>query len=733
MNKVKTITIKIEGMTCASCVNRVERAIKKAEGVKDVYVNLANEQATLSIDSEKFRFNKLKEVISESGYNVIEPKLEDLQYDIFNLKSKEKFHKSKIDFLSSLIFTVPIFTLNMSMMSAELLNFLNLKHYSINYILFILTTLLILISGRKFYIRFIKNLIRFNFDMDSLISIGTASAFIYSSIITFYLDFFPTQSGHNVYFDTTAMIITLVLFGRWLETKAKFKTNQAINELIKIQPQKATVKIGNSEVEININQLKINDIVLVKPGQRIPTDGIVISGFTTVDESIITGESMPVEISVNSKVKSGSMNKTGFIEYKVTSNANDSTLGQIIRLMEQSQSTKAPIQKTADKIASVFVPIVISIAFLTFILWLIFRNDFETALVNSISVLIIACPCALGLAIPTAIIVGIGSAAKNGLLIRNGSSLEIFHKVKVIFFDKTGTLTNKKLKVDSYKASNLTIDEVLSFVVPAEKKSEHPIAEAIIEFAKNFQFKEKKLEEFESKTGLGINAIVDGQKIIIGNSNFIKEAIPKIDESISDSNDFYSKIFVAIQNKLVAIFNVSEEINEEALSVIKKFNDVNIKTFILSGDRFETTRYLAEKCKVNAFEAELLPEDKVKIIKKFQDKGLITAFIGDGINDAPSILQADVGIAMGKGADVAILSGDVILLNNNLSNIFKFSKLSKRVDLAIKQNLFCTFIYNIIGIPLAALGLLTPIFAAFAMSMSSVSVVLNSLRLKRTQ
>lgn len=730
MNKIQTVTLQIEGMTCASCVARVEKAISRANGVINVSVNLANEKASISVDKEKFNPDEIKKLVEEAGYEVKSIEDSSKTSNLFNFQSDIKQKNAKREFIISLLLTIPVFVLNMASMSKQFYAITNLSPFFVNIILFFLTISLILTSGKKFYIQFFKNLSHLSFDMNSLISIGTGSAFLFSSIITFYPNILPENLHNHVYYDTTAVIISLILLGKWLEAKAKFKTNEAINELIKIQPQTAFVKNGNQEIEKPIDDLQINDIVIVKPGQNIPTDGIVIGGFSNVDESLITGESIPIEKSVGSRVKSGSVNKTGYIEYRVISSAANSTLGQIIKLMEQSQNVKAPIQKTADKISSVFVPIVILIALLSFILWYIISNKIDIALVNFISVLIIACPCALGLAIPTALVVGIGNAAKKGILIRDGNSLETFNKVSTIFFDKTGTITSKKLKVESFKLFDIEVERLLEFIIPAEKKSEHPIAEAIIDFSKNYSFNPKTLESFESKTGFGITASVEGHKIIIGNFNFIKEKSKKNLKINSENN--LSEIYVLFNDELKAIFTISEEIKQEAPKVIKTFSDKGIKTILLSGDKAISSKKVAEKCGFKAFESELLPEDKLKIIKKFQEKGETVAFVGDGINDAPSITNADVGIAMGSGTDIAILSGDVILLNDNLENLLLFKEISKKVDKAIKQNLFWAFIYNVIGIPLAAFGMLNPIFAAFAMSMSSVSVLSNSLRLKKS-
>jgi Cu+-exporting ATPase len=732
MSKVETFILKIDGMTCASCVARVEKAISRASGIQNVSINLATEKATITANTDLYNFNEIRELIKDAGYDA--QKIEKLfgGKDSIKKTADENLKRTKESFFISLIFSIPIFLINMGMMSDKLMHLIPLDQNKINIVLFLLTLPIIFISGRKFYILFIKNLIRFTFDVNSLIAIGTGSAFLFSSVVTFYPSALPEQLRIHVYFDTTAVIITLILLGRWLEARAKNKTNEAVNQLIQIHPQKALVKINNIEVEKDVNDLSVNDVVIVKPGQYIPTDGIVEDGFSTVDESIITGESLPVEKEKLSKVRSGSINKTGYLEYRVSSSAANSTLGQIIKLMENSQSSKPPIQKIADNIASIFVPIVILIALISFIFWFIYSRQLNIALINFISILIIACPCALGLAIPTALIVGIGSAAKKGILVRDATSLELFHKVTTIFFDKTGTLTDKKLLVESYKLFELKIEDVLEYLIPAETKSEHPIAEALINFSKKYKFEFKQVESFESRTGLGINAIVDGKKVIIGNRKFISDNFIKIQSEFNDDSKEGNEVFVIIDNKLSAVFYFSEEIKKESQKVIEKFNQVGIKSFILSGDKISNTKKIAEKIGVSDYESDLLPEDKMEYIKKYQSKGKIVAFIGDGINDAPSINQSDVGIAMGSGTDVAILSGSVILLNDNLENVYAFREISKKVNHTIKQNLFWAFIYNIIGIPLAAVGLLNPIFAALAMSMSSVSVISNSLRVKKS-
>ncbi len=543
------------------------------------------------------------------------------------------------------------------------------------------------------------------------------------------------MSSHT-YFETTAVIITLILMGRLLESRAKSKTSLAIKKLIELKPQTVLIKRNNVEQEISLDELSIGDVVIIKPGGKIPADGEIISGFSSVDESMITGESMPVEKSINSKVIGGTINKTGSFEFEVTAIGDNSILGQIIKLVEEAQGSKAPIQKLADKIAAVFVPVIILIAAITFFGWLIFSSaGFSIALLNFVAVLIIACPCALGLATPTAIIVGTGKGAQSGILIRNAESLELAHKIDTIIFDKTGTITTSKPKVTSIHTYSIDENELLTLTASLEQNSEHPIAQAIVGYGKDKGIKSETTDNFESLTGSGLKGQVAGEKMLIGNKNLMENysiSIKVFESVINEVSDLgKTLVFVAINNELKGLIILEDEIKNNSTEVISKLKKMKLNTVLLTGDNNEVAKGISQKVGFDDYKAEVLPEDKLNIVSEFQNKGKIVAMVGDGINDAPALVQSNVGIAMGTGTDVAIESGDIILMSGDLNGVLKAIKLSRLTLATIKQNLFWAFIYNIIGVPLAALGLLNPMIAALAMSFSSVSVVTNSLRLKR--
>ncbi|MCW9064892.1 MAG: copper-translocating P-type ATPase, partial [Ignavibacteriaceae bacterium] len=492
----------------------------------------------------------------------------------------------------------------------------------------------------------------------------------------------------------------------------------------------------NVEQEILLEELSIGDVVIIKPGGKIPADGRIINGFSAIDESMITGESIPVEKIINSKVIGGTINKTGTFEFEVTAIGDNSILGQIIKLVEEAQGSKAPIQKLADKIASVFVPVILLIAAVTFIGWLIFSSvGFSIALLNFVAVLIVACPCALGLATPTAIIVGTGKGAQNGILIRNAESLELAHKIDTIIFDKTGTITTGKVTVTSVHTNSIDEKELLTLTGSMELKSEHPIAQAIVSYGKDKEIRFENISEFESLTGSGLKGQVSGKEIIIGNENLMENysistnAFKTLIDEYSDIGK--TLVFVAIKRELKGLLILEDEIKNNSKEVISKLKKMSLKTVLLTGDNNQAAKVISLKAGFDDYKAEVLPEDKLNVISDFQNNGKVVAMVGDGINDAPALVQSNVGIAMGTGTDVAIESGDIILMSGDLNGVLKAIKLSKLTLATIKQNLFWAFIYNVIGVPLAALGLLNPMIAALAMSFSSVSVVTNSLRLKR--
>ena len=737
--KIKTerISLPVEGMTCASCVMRVEKALSKIEGIKDVSVNFATEKASFTFDPDTVDVKTISSVVEDAGYKI---DVSSFDKNGSGNKKEESHLKSEFErnlrneLILSILLTIPILILSMGNLFDGFSNLVPLSQDNINKILLLLTVPVVFISGKRFFKVFWKELLYFRAEMNSLVAIGTGAAFTYSTIATLFPELISGNTIPHVYFDTTTVIITLILFGRWLEAKAKSKTGYEIKKLIELQPKTALIKVNGEEKTIKIENLKHGDIVVVKPGGKIPVDGKIIYGNSTVDEAMVTGESLPVEKSINSKVIGGTINKTGSFEFEVTAIGDNSVLGQIIKLVEEAQASKAPIQQLADKVAGIFVPVVIGIALVTFGGWLIIggNNSFGIALINFVAVLIIACPCALGLATPTAIIVGTGKSARHGILIKNGQVLELVHKMKAIVFDKTGTLTEGKPVVSQIKFFNINENELLKFTASLEKKSEHPIGQTIFEYVKQKKINISEPDSFNSITGKGIEGSINSKKVIAGNKKLMLEN--NIDLSslngLENENNLKTSVYVAIDGKLKGIIGIDDELKEFSAEAVDSLREIGIKTIMITGDSKNAAKSVAEKIRIDEFKAEVLPQDKSNAIKKLQNKYGVTAMVGDGINDAPALAQSDIGIAIGKGTDVAIETAEIILVNDDLRNVVKAIKLSKQTLRTIKQNLFWAFIYNSIGIPLAALGMLNPMFAALAMSLSSVSVISNSLRLK---
>ncbi len=734
----------VEGMTCASCVARVEKSLKKIEGIANVSVNFATEKVSFEID-EKTDISVAADAIGKYGYilhtekssgETDNSKTENSEDKIF----EEHFKTLKKDFYFALILTIPLFIISMFREFSFFQSFWNLSADYTNKILLILATPIVLISGKRFFSSFWANLKHFSANMDTLVAVGTGTAFIYSLIATLFPTLISsTNIVHHVYFDTAGVIILLILLGKVLETQAKSKTNTAIKKLLELKPDEATIIVDGKEIIVKSSQLKIGTIVIVKPGDKIPTDGKVIEGFSVVDESMLTGESFPVEKSVGANVIGGTINKNGTFTFEITALGDTSVLGQIIKLVEEAQGSKAPIQKLADKVSAIFVPVVIGIAILTFAAWMIFPQIpiFNIALLNFVAVLIIACPCAMGLATPTSIMVGTGLGAQHGILIKNGESLEKAHKVSAIILDKTGTITEGKPKVTDIKINGIDEDTFLAIVGAVENRSEHPLADAIVEYAREKNVEFGKIESFENKSGFGINAIVDGDAVIVGNKKLMESYSLKLGEFESDyekiSSEGKSVVFVGINGELNGLMGIADPIKESSKNAIQALKDIGLKVFMITGDNKKTAKAIADKVGIQNFIAEVLPEGKADKVKELQIQGEVVAMVGDGINDSPALVTADLGIAMGTGTDIAIESSEITLVKGNLMSVVSAIKLSKRTIRTIKQNLFWAFIYNIIGIPFAALGFLNPMIGALAMSMSSVSVVSNSLRLKRAK
>jgi Cu+-exporting ATPase len=741
---MKSYNLPVEGLTCASCVTRVEKIIGKFDGVKNVNVNLANEHVTFDTDNNNLDLNLIAEAVHEYGYNLKTDSEIILSGQVkeegFEIQKDEYYEVLRKEFFLALVFTLPVFIISMLI---DYSFFNNVWPFSVEQtqkILLILTTPIIFISGKRFYRIFWTNLKHLSAEMNSLVAIGSGSAYGYSVLATLFPEVVSMHAKMaHVYFETAGVIITLILMGKLLEHRAKRKTNSSIQKLMELKPKTARVISGNGEKEINISDLRIGDIVIIKPGEKIPSDGIITWGSSAVDESMLTGESIPVEKIIDTKVIGGTLNKNGSFNYRITEVGANTVLSQIIKMVEHAQATKPPIQKLVDKIASVFVPIVFVAAVITFFVWLAMGGEhaFSNALVNFVAVLIIACPCALGLATPTAIIVGTGLGASNGILIRNGESLELAQKISTIIFDKTGTLTEGKPIVTEIIVNDISEDELLHLTASLESKSSHPLAIGIIEKAKSKNISLSIPESFQNLSGFGLTGIVDGKAIIVGNLNLMNEFSIKISalepEIGNSSSSGKTIICIAIDGELRGIISIEDKLKDTSTSALQRLKEMKIKTVMITGDNKLSAKSIAEKIGISEFKAEIPPDEKANIVKEYQTKGEIVGMVGDGINDSPALAQADVGIAMGTGTDVAIETAQITLVNGNLLGVAKAINLSKHTIRIIKQNLFWAFVYNVVGIPLAALGLLNPMIGALAMSLSSVSVVTNSLRLKKVK
>lgn len=736
----KKYNIPVEGMTCASCVARVEKVVKKFDGIKDVSVNFATEKLSFEAEDTEIDLQAIAKKIDEYGYKL---KLESESNNDQQLENKETnksddmdahYTKLKKDFLFAVALTLPIFIISMGFDFSWFKAIWPIDIEQTQKLLFILTTPIMFISAKRFFVVAWNNLKHFSAEMNTLVAIGTGSAYLYSTVVTIFPEILPERIDQHVYFETAAVIVTLILLGRLLESKAKKKTRNSIKELIGLKPKTATILKDNKEIEVKISELTLDDVIIIKPGNKIPADGILIEGHSSIDESMITGESIPVRKSKGSKIIGGTINKNGSFKFRVTAINKNSVLGQIIKLVEEAQASKAPIQQLADKISSVFVPTVILLAIVTFIVWYLTEGSFSNALIYFVAVLIIACPCALGLATPTAIMVGTGLGAKNGILVKNSESLEILNKVNRIVFDKTGTITQGKPKLTEVIPINIEENNLLTIVASVEKKSEHPLSQAIIDSI-NLEFDEDKVETFKNYPGMGITAVYDNLNVLIGNERLMHEFSIKTDavkEKYSKVvNSAKTIIYVSIDQEIKGLLVIEDPIKDDSIEAIKKLKGMGIKLSLATGDNKASAEAIAKIVGIDEVYYEVLPKDKSDIIKKYKSNNEIIAMVGDGINDAPALTLANVGIAIGTGTDVAIESASITLMKGSIGDIYKAINLSKRTVGKIKQNLFWAFIYNIIGIPLAATGMLNPMFAALAMSLSSVSVVTNSLHLKR--
>ncbi|AOF48578.1 heavy metal translocating P-type ATPase [Tetragenococcus halophilus] len=739
----------IEGMTCASCVQAIEKSVGKVDGVQEVAVNLATEKMNVSYDEDAINAGDIIKAVQDAGYQAA------VESDKVSSDDADKKQKQMKDlwlrFLGSAIFALPLLYIAMGPMlpfgGLPIPEFLDPVQHTVTFaVVQLALTLPVIYLGRSFYTVGFKSLFKGHPNMDSLIAIGTTAALLQGIVMTALLVMGRVEVHHghpDLYFESAAVILTLITLGKYLEAVSKGKTSDAIKKLMGLAPKTARVIRNDKEVEISIDEVVTDDIVVVRPGDKIPVDGELVDGSSAVDESMITGESIPIEKQVGDKVVGASINKNGSFYFKATKVGKDTTLSQIIKLVEDAQGSKAPIAKLADKVSGVFVPIVIALAVLSGLAWfLLGQESWVFALTITISVLVIACPCALGLATPTAIMVGTGKGAENGVLIKSGDALEGTQKVQTIVFDKTGTITEgKPIVTDIINYNGYDEEAVLTLAASAETGSEHPLGEAIVESAKDRGVTLQTVKDFQSIPGHGIQVAVEGQTVLLGNKKLITENnIDTLDaQEVSDrlANEGKTPMFIAAGGQLIGIVAVADTIKENSIAAIDKLHHMGLQVAMITGDNKRTAEAIAKQVGIDRVFSEVLPEDKANEVEKLQNEGLHVAMVGDGINDAPALAQANVGVAIGSGTDVAIESADIVLMRSDLMDVPTAVELSRATIKNIKQNLFWAFAYNTIGIPIA-MGilylfggpLLNPMFAGAAMSLSSVSVLLNALRLK---
>ncbi|HDS02676.1 MAG TPA: copper-translocating P-type ATPase [Firmicutes bacterium] len=714
------IKLRVEGMTCASCAARVQKGLESIPGVKDVYVNLATEKASMEADGRQTQ--AAITLIESLGYQARKDSAD---------KEEEQVKGAGI-LIFSLIMTVPLFMAMILMIVGWHVPLFHRAWFQL-----IFAAPVQFIAGWRFYRQAWLSLKSLSPGMDLLIAIGTSAAFFFSVYNGFFRDWGGVSP--ELYFEASAMIITLVLLGKHLEKRAKGKTTRAIRELIGLAPKTALVEGENGAVEKYVEDVEKGDVLIIRPGERIAADGIVTEGVTSVDESMLTGESLPVGKRKGDNITGGTVNLNGSVKVKATRVGEETVLAHIIRIVEEAQGTKAPIQNLADRIAGVFVPFVLSAAFVTFILWMIIAGSPDRGILTAVSVLVIACPCALGLATPTAIMVGTGKGAEWGVLIRNGESLERLRQVTAMVFDKTGTLTTGETHVKSFFVlSNEDENEVAALAVSVERRSEHPFARAVVRWAEHRGISSFEAEKFQAEPGLGVSGVVHGKTIRLGRSAYAGEkAIPDIlkkreQEALLRGE---SVIYLSADNRVSGLMSFGDTMKKEAADVIRRLREQKIETFIMTGDHEKAALSIGQQLGIppERILSRVQPSEKADKIKELQRKGWVVAMAGDGINDAPALATAHIGMAMGNGTDVAMETGDIVLMRGDLRTVLAALDLSRLTIKKIKQNLFWAFAYNTLGIPLAALGFLQPLIAGAAMAFSSVSVVTNSLSMRRAK
>lgn len=734
---------KINGMTCASCSSRVEKVINKLDGVNSATVNLAVEDMNVKYDRRKISAEDIENAVKKAGYEAIEIK-EDNKDD--NKKEgEEKVKKARNRFVWSLVFAIPLMIISMGpMIGVPVPSIIdpNINPFNYAFIQLILALIIIFI-GREFFIHGFRNLFHLSPNMDTLIALGSSAATIYGIYALVKIIGGDAHFAHHLYFESAGMIVTFISLGKFLEAITKGKTSDAINKLMGLAPKTATIIVDGKEKTVGIEDVRVNDIILVKPGERLPVDGEVVEGTTSIDESMLTGESIPVDKNPGDEVFGASINKYGMFKYKVTKVGKDTVLSKIINLVEDAQGTKAPIARLADVISGYFVPAVIVLAIVSALAWHFIGNEnLEFSLNILISVLVIACPCALGLATPTAIMVSTGKGAENGVLIKSGVALEEAHKINTIIFDKTGTITEGKPKVTDILGISIEDDELLKVAAAAEKGSEHPLGEAIVNEANDRKIELPLVKDFVSIPGEGINTTIENNHIVIGNRKIMDRNnidISSIEEKANNfSKEGKTPMFVGINGSIRGIIAVADTVKENSSKAVKALHNMGIEVVMLTGDNKGTAQAIANEVGIDRVVSDVLPEGKANVVKEIQSEGKKVAMVGDGINDAPALVTSEIGIAIGSGTDVAIESADIVLMRSDLLDVVTAIQLSRATIKNIKENLFWAFGYNVLGIPIA-MGilklfggpLLNPMIGAFAMSLSSVSVLLNALRLKR--
>jgi P-type Cu+ transporter len=746
IKKAKEVTLMVEGMTCASCSSAVERSLKKLDGVEIASVNLATNKATIKYDGSKVKIAELKKAVEKAGYvpKDIEKTLATDEDQIRKDKeSKDMFHRLML----SIFFSIPLLYIAMGHMFipdiAKLPAIIDVHNYPLNFTLVqLVLTLPVLWAGRKFFLIGFKTLFKGSPNMDTLVAIGTGAAFLYGLYAIVAIYFGDFSFVENLYFEVAALIITLLLVGKYMEARMKGKTSEAIKKLMNLAPKTARLVKNGVEIEVTLEEVEVDDILIVKPGERIPVDGVVSDGFSAVDESMLTGESLPVDKQPGDSIVGGSLNKNGLLTMKAKAVGESTALARIIKLVEDAQGQKAPIAAMADIVSSYFVPVVIVIAIIAALTWWLVGKDIDFVLTIFVTVLVIACPCALGLATPTAIMVGTGKGAENGVLFKGGEALETAHHIQAIIFDKTGTLTEGKPTLTDVIPYNMDKDILLRYTASAEQGSEHPLAQAIVKGATDKGIQLFPITKFMAVTGRGVDVTVDEKAVLIGNRAFMDERNIELHAIEADmdrlADEGKTPMLVAIDGLIKGIVAVADVVKPSSAKAVEQLKQMGIKVAMITGDNKKTAAAIGRQVGIDLILAEVLPQDKSSEVVKLQKQGYSVAMVGDGINDAPALAMADIGIAIGSGTDVAIESADVVLMKSDLMDVVTAIKLSRATIRNVKQNLFWAFIYNIAGIPLAAgvfyaFGgpLLNPIFAGAAMAFSSVSVVTNALRLRR--